>query len=150
MHNNQQASPQPLMMVAPFDPVEALLTDLIEEIQAGIAGQDDAKFWDLVRVHFMETSIFSFDTSYQALIEGIQSSREQSDYFVRFCARMTAKAYYKPAMEVIFKSFGDQCKWFDCVSETILASYVNDDVAKILIMVSVYKPQIVSMLVGGK
>lgn len=145
--SNDAPAPQPLMMVAPFDPVEALLTDLVSEIQSAIQEKSDGKFWSLVWVHFIETSIFSFDTSYDSLIEEIQKSREQSDYFVRFCTRLIAKSYYAEAMESVFNSFSAQCKWSSCVSENLLKEYAVNDVAKILIMVSVYKPQITTVLV---
>lgn len=85
-----------------FDPVEALLGDIVEEAMIEIiANKDSSLFWTKLKDHLYETALISFEENYNNLISDLGQTSDAFDYFIRFVQRILSKPYCTEALRKV-------------------------------------------------
>ena len=85
-----------------FDPVEALLVDIVEEAMIEIiANKDSSLFWTKLKDHLYDTALISFEENYNNLISDLGQTSDAFDYFIRFVQRILSKPYCTEALRKV-------------------------------------------------
>ena len=85
-----------------FDPVEALLGDIVEEAMIEIiANKDSSLFWTKLKDHLYDTALISFEENYNNLIADLGQASDAFDYFIRFVQRILSKPYCTEALRKV-------------------------------------------------
>lgn len=85
-----------------FDPVEALLGDIVEEAMIEIiANKDSSLFWTKLKDHLYDTALISFEENYNNLITDLGQASDAFDYFIRFVQRILSKPYCTEALRKV-------------------------------------------------
>ena len=85
-----------------FDPVEALLGDIVEEAMIEIiANKDSSLFWTKLKDHLYDTALISFEENYNNLIADLGQTSDAFDYFIRFVQRILSKPYCTEALRKV-------------------------------------------------
>lgn len=136
----QPSQTQPPLMLTPFDPVEALLTDLAAEYgealkQGSGAGHD---FWEIANSCFQESRIYSFDTTATSFKESLIEKKDSFDYAMRFMTRMLLKPYFVEAIGTVHEHF---LFTLDMIGfEGKVEEFASDPLIKLMMLYTINKP----------
>lgn len=100
-------SETPEVSIAPFDPCEALLVDIISEINYVFtnAKKYGMHFWSLVEQNFNETSVASFNKSILEQGRAQGDDKGLYDYSARFFLRILNRPYTEEALDINFGNY---------------------------------------------
>lgn len=146
----EQDKEQPQVMIAPFDPVEALLNDLSDEVMMAVGPGEGAgfEFWQIVNNNFLEERVGSFDTSAAGFRESLKENKDAYDYGIRLMARLYLRPYFEEASKKTYDAF-NLCLGIIGVHVN-MEDFVNDPIIKIVMMISLNKPLFVTIMVGAQ
>lgn len=122
-----------------FDPVEALLGDIVEEAMIEIiANKDSSLFWTKLKDHLYETALISFEENYNNLISDLGESSDAFDYFIRFVQRLLSKPYCTEALRKVesTREFVNKTTGLD--NMLVVTTDHKDQVKLICYMLAVY------------
>lgn len=89
-------------------PIERLIECYTRELYTEIIfNQDSSEFWKKAQDYIFENSLTSFREGLTNLFNGMNESRDMTNYFSALCFRMFSQPYTQPALDVFAEGFDD-------------------------------------------